>query len=71
MKESNDKAQPDIEQLDKIQIDPTRPERVINVGSLLDNTVRGELVNFLRNNQDCFTWSHSNIPNIDPEVTMR
>ncbi|GMN26887.1 hypothetical protein TIFTF001_040946 [Ficus carica] len=39
--ESTTAAQPDIEQLDEIQIDLARPDRVINVGSLLDNIVRG------------------------------
>ena len=61
--------QPDIEQLDEIQIDPTKPDRLISVGSLLDGTVCNKLVKFLRDNQDCFAWSHSNIPGIDPKVT--
>ena len=58
-----------MEQLDEIQIDPAQPDRVINIGSMLEDTVRTQLLSFLQNNQDCFAWSHKDMPGIDLEVT--
>ena len=55
--------------MDEIQLDPAQPDRVINIGSLLGDTIRHQLLSFLRNNQDCFAWSHKDMPGIDPEVT--
>ena len=28
------------------------------------------MVDFLRFNSDCFTWSHEDMPGIDPEIIM-
>ena len=32
--------------------------------------VRQDLANFLRTNQDIFTWSHEDMPGIDPSVIV-
>ena len=58
-----------MEKLDEVQLDPAQPDRVINIGSLLGDTIRQQLLSFLRSNQDCFAWSHKDMPGIDPEVT--
>lgn len=43
-------------------------ERRIRVGSLLSPEIKESLVTFLRNNSDVFTWSHDDMPGIDPSV---
>ena len=38
------------------------------MGTLASPTVCQDLANFLRMNQDVFTWSHEDMPGIDPSV---
>ena len=58
-----------MEQLDEVPIDASDPDRTINIGSMLDPNIREHLLSFLRDNHDCFAWSHGDMPGIDPEVT--
>ena len=44
--------------------------RNLKIGSKLHEGLRRRLVDFLRSNSDCFAWSHSDIPGIDPEIIM-
>lgn len=44
--------------------------KYLKIGSKLDEGLRRRLVDFLRSNSDCFAWSHTDMPGIDPEVIM-
>ena len=47
-----------IEELTKIILDPEHPDQFVNVGSLLEPKLQEKLIQFLRKNQDVFTWCH-------------
>ncbi|XP_074322981.1 uncharacterized protein LOC141659938 [Apium graveolens] len=51
-----------------IPVDKGDPNKVLKVGSQLDDEMRGSLTRFLIVNLDVFVWSHSNMVGIDPEV---
>ena len=42
----------------------------LKVGSQLTEGLRRRLIDFLRYNSDCFTWSHANMSGIDLEIIM-
>ncbi|XP_077232429.1 uncharacterized protein LOC143869754 [Tasmannia lanceolata] len=42
-------------------------EKLVRIGSSLSDSVRQELIQFLRRNADVFTWTPANMPGIDPE----
>ena len=44
--------------------------RHLKIGSKLTKGLRRRLIDFLRSNSDCFAWSHTDMPGIDPEVIM-
>lgn len=44
--------------------------RKIRVGSQLPQRIKEELVAFLRHNYDVFSWSHEDMPGIDPSVIV-
>ncbi|XP_074336467.1 uncharacterized protein LOC141673611 [Apium graveolens] len=48
--------------------DAPSDEKVLKVGSQLDEEMRGGLTRFLFANLDVFAWSHSDMIGIDPEV---
>ncbi|CAL2240742.1 unnamed protein product [Prunus armeniaca] len=66
--QEEDPKPPTIEPLREEILDPSDPDRKVLVGSLLSNTEMEHLVSFLRNNKDVFTWSHVDMPRIDPSV---
>ena len=43
-------------------------EKKVFVGSLLSSDERERLVQFLKENQDVFAWSHRDMPGINPAV---
>ncbi|XP_074336645.1 uncharacterized protein LOC141673809 [Apium graveolens] len=51
-----------------IPVDKDDPNKVLKVGSQLDDETRGSLTRFLIANLDVFAWSHSDMVGIDPEV---
>ncbi|XP_074351891.1 uncharacterized protein LOC141691044 [Apium graveolens] len=51
-----------------IPVDKDDPNKVLKVGSQLDDEMRGSLTRFLIANLDVFAWSHSDMVGIDPEV---
>ena len=57
-----------IEELEEITLDELRPERTTRIGTLASQPIRQALASFLKMNQDVFTWSHDNMPGIDPSV---
>ncbi|XP_074356100.1 uncharacterized protein LOC141695782 [Apium graveolens] len=51
-----------------IPVDKNDPNKVLKVGSQLDDEMRGGLTRFLIVNLDVFAWSHLDMIGIDPEV---
>ena len=43
-----------VEELEEVMLDESRPGRTTRMGTLASSTVRQDLVNFLRKNQDIF-----------------
>ena len=59
-----------VEELEEVMLDESRPERTTRMGTLASPTVRQDLANFLRRNQDIFGWSHEDMPGIDLSVIV-
>ena len=59
-----------IEELEEVNLDDTRPERMTRIGTLDSWPVRQALTTFLRDNQDVFAWSHEDMPRIDPSTIV-
>ena len=59
-----------VKELEEVTLDESRPRRTTRMGTLASPTVRQDLENFLRKNQDIFVWSHEDMPGIDPSVIV-
>ena len=59
-----------VEELEEVILDESRPGRTTRMGTLASSTVRQDLANFLRMNQDIFAWSHEDVPGIDLSVIV-
>ena len=59
-----------VEELEEVMLDESRPGRTTRMGTLASPTVRQDLANFMRRNQDIFAWSHEDMPGIDPSVIV-
>ena len=59
-----------IEELEEVNLDDARPERTTRIGTLASWPVRKALTTFLKANQDVFTWSHEDVPGIDPSIMV-
>ena len=59
-----------VEELEEIILDESRPERRTRIGTLASPLIRQDLTSFLRMNLDVFTWSHEDMPGIDPSVIV-
>ena len=59
-----------VEELEEVMLDESRPGRTTRMGTLASPTVRQDLANFLRMNQDIFAWSHKDMLGIDPSVIV-
>ena len=57
-----------IEELVEIPMDPMEPSRVLKVGKGLSNKLSQKLVDFLRENQDVFAWTHANMVGIHLKI---
>ena len=51
-----------------ISLDENNPERCTRVGADLEGKIKEDLVQFLKKNIDVFSWSHEDMPSIDPNV---
>ena len=51
-----------------ISLDENNPERCTRVGADLERKIKEDLVQFLKKNIDLFSWSHEDMPSIDPNV---
>ena len=54
--------------LEKLSVDPEKPEKLLSIGMDLAPEVREELISFLMNNLDCFAWSYDDMTGISPDV---
>ena len=59
-----------VEELEEVTLDESRPGRMTRMGTLAGQTVRQDLANFLKRNQDIFSWSHEDMPGIDSSVIV-
>ena len=59
-----------VEELEEVVLDKSRPARTIRMGTLASPVVRQDLASFLRMNQDVFTWSHEDMPGINPSIIV-
>ena len=57
-----------IEALENIPLDESNLERYTRVRADLEEKNKKDLVQFLKKNIDVFTWSHEDMPGIDPSV---
>ena len=59
-----------VEELEEVTLDELRPGRTTRMGTMASQTVRQDLANFLKRNQDIFAWSQEDMPGIDPSVIV-
>ena len=59
-----------VEELEEVNLDDAWPERTTRIGTLASWPVRQALTTFLKDNQDVFTWSHEDMPGIDPSIIV-
>ena len=56
------------EALEEIPLDEDDPGKSTRIGADLEGEIKKGLICFLRKNIDVFTWSHENMPGINPSV---
>lgn len=61
---------PAMEELDEVQIHSDYPNRKTRIDSQLRPDIRDRLVVFLKQNHDCFAWSHADMTDINPDVAV-
>ena len=59
-----------MEEIDKVPIFLNFPEHKVQIGARLNDTLKEQVISFLKNNHDCFVWSHEDMTCIDPEVEV-
>ena len=59
-----------VEELEEVTLNESRPRRTTRMGTMASQTVRQDLANFLKRNQDIFAWSHEDMPGIDLSVIV-
>ena len=57
-----------MKELDEVLIYPDLPDHKEHIEAHLKLDLRENLINFLKQHHDCFTWSHTDMTWIDPEV---
>ena len=56
------------EALEDIPLDENNPERYTRIKADMEKKTKQDLVQFLKKSIDVFTWSHKDMPRIDPSV---
>ena len=56
------------EKLETIELVEGDPIKTTQVGTSLNDHTKKEIVNFLKDNLDVFTWSHKNMPSIPANI---
>ena len=59
-----------VEKLEEVLLDDSDRGRTTKIGTLASPTIRQELVAFLKSNRDVFSWTHEDMPGIDPSVIV-
>ena len=59
-----------VEKLEKVFLDDSNHERTTKIGTLTSPAICQELMAFLRSNRDVFSWTHEDMPRIDPSVIV-
>ena len=59
-----------VQELEEVTLDESGPERMTRMGTLLSQPTCQALAAFLKMNQDVFSWSHEDMPGIDPLVIV-
>lgn len=59
------RAEP-TEKLEKVELDNAQTNRMVSIGSSLGGSIREKLIDFLKQNEDIFAWSHADHLNADP-----
>ena len=59
-----------MEELEKVILDDSRPERTTKMGTLASWLVHQALMTFLKDNQDVFSWSHEDMSGIGPSIIV-
>ena len=59
-----------MESLKEVLLDNSRTKRMTRIGTLASPLVQQEFTTFLRENQDVFTWSHEDMPGINPSIIV-
>lgn len=60
-----------MEELIQVIHDPSEPEKkTVLVGCLLKGREREELIQFLKENKNSFTWSHEDMVGIEPTESV-
>jgi hypothetical protein len=57
-----------LEELSTIILNDKRPEKSTRIGANLTPQTKESIIYFLKNNKDIFTWSHEDMPGIDPLI---
>ena len=59
-----------VEKLEEVFLDNSNREWTTKIGTLASLAVRQAFMTFLRSNRDVFSWSHEDMPGIDPSVML-
>ena len=57
-----------IEEITKVQVDPSEPSQVVKIGWALKSDLAQQLMKFLCRNQNMFEWTHADMIGIHPEI---
>ena len=57
-----------IEVLEDVSLDESNPEKFTKIERSIGEKMKQDLIGFLKKNTDVFSWSHEDIPGIDPSV---
>ena len=57
-----------VEVLEDMPLDESNPKKFTRIGTIMKEETKQDLVKFLRRSIDVFTWSHEDMPVIDPSV---
>lgn len=68
IREREQRATP-IEELKIVTVDLARLELKVTIGAKITSDIRGQVINFLKENLDVFAWSHEDMVGINPKVT--
>ena len=49
-------------------MDESNPEKFIRIGTSIEEKTKQDLVQFLKKCTNVFSWSHKDMPEIDPSV---